>query len=141
MGESRSGVDVSSYYEDGEQSPALSPALNKHLALRPLDPHGHQQQQHPSQAKHGRHRSRSATEENIYYGGDREENTANKEHRKHKPRQESLAGGSTKPLPEKRSDETMKERTIQLLRDRQQAATQNSNVCATRSFTPLWSAS
>ena len=130
MDESRSGVDVSSYYEDGEQSPALSPALNKHLALRPLDPHGHQQQQQPSQAKHGRHRSRSATEDNIYYGGDREDNTANKEHRRHKPRQESVAGGSTKPLPEKRSDEKIKERTIQLLRDHQQASTQNSNVCA-----------
>ena len=137
MGEGRSGGDVSSYYEDGEQSPALSPALNKHLALRPLDAHGHQQQQQPSQPKHGRHRSRSATEDNMYYGGDREDNTANKEHRKHKPRQESLAGGSTKPLPEKRSDETMKERTIQLLRDRQQAPTQNSNVCAGHSFTLL----
>ena len=130
MDESRSGVDVSSYYEDGEQSPALSPALNKHLALRPLDPHGHQQQQHPSQAKHGRHRSRSATEENIYYAGDREDNTVKKEQRKHKPRQESITGASTKPLPEKRSDEKIKERTIQLLRDQQQAPTQNSNVCA-----------
>lgn len=135
MNESRSAVDVSSYYEDGEHSPALSPALNKHLALRPLDPHGqqqqHQQQQHPSQSKHGRHRSRSATDNNLYYGGDREDNTANKEHRKHKAKQESLASGSTKPLPEKRSDEKMKERTIQLLRDRQQSPSQNNNVCAT----------
>ena len=137
MDESRSGVDVSSYYEDGEQSPALSPALNKHFALRPLDPHGHhhqqqqqQQQQHPSQPKHGRHRSRSATEENLYYAGDREDKKANKEHKKHKPRQESLAGASTKPLPEKREDEKMKERTIQLLRDHQPTPTQNSNVCA-----------
>ena len=137
MGESRSGVDVSSYYEDGEQSPALSPALNKHLALRPLDPHGHQQQLHPSQPKHGRHRSRSATEENIYYAGDREDNSPSKEHRKHKPRQESLAGGSTKPLPEKRSDEKIKERTIQILRDHQQAATQNSSVCAATVSDPL----
>ena len=133
MNDGRSGMDVSSYYEDGEQSPALSPALNKHLALRPLDPHGlqqQQQQQHPTQSKHGRHRSRSATDENLYYGGDRENNTVSKEHRKHKPRQESLASASTKPLPEKRSDEKMKERTIQLLRDRQQTPTQNSNVCA-----------
>ena len=142
MNESRGGVDVSSYYEDGEQSPALSPALNKHLALRPLDPHGLQQQQqqqhkplqqqHPSQPKHGRRRSRSATDDNLYYGGDREDSTVSrehKEHRKHKPRQESLAGNSTKPLPEKRSDEKMKERTIQLLRDRQQTPTQNSSVC------------
>lgn len=130
MNDGRGGVDVSSYYEDGEQSPALSPALNKHLALRPLDPHGQQQQQHPSQTKHGRHRSRSATDDNLYYGVERENNAVSKEHRKHKPRQESLAGGSTKPLPEKRSDEKMKERTMQLLRDRQQTPTQNSNVCA-----------
>ena len=129
MNDGRSGMDVSSYYEDGEQSPALSPALNKHLALRPLDPHG--QQQHPSQTKHGRHRSRSATDENLYQPGDRENATGSKEHRKHKPRQESLAGGSTKPLPEKRSDEEMKERTMQLFRERQQTPTQNSNVCAT----------
>ena len=146
MNDGRSGADVSSYYEDGEQSPALSPALHKHLALRPLDPHGQQQQQqqqqqqpqqqqpqqqqHPSQPRHGRRRSRSATDENLYYGGDREDNIMSKEHRKHKPRQESLAGGSTKPLPEKRSDEKMKERTIQLIRDRQQTPTQTSNVCA-----------
>lgn len=123
------GLDVSSYYEDGEQSPALSPALNKHLALRPLDQLGQPQQpQHPSQLKHGRHRSRSATDDNLYYGGDRENNTVGKEHKKHKPRQESLAAASTKPLPEKRSDEKMKERTMQLLRDRQQTPTQNSNV-------------
>ncbi len=136
MNDGRNGADVSSYYEDGEQSPALSPALHKHLALRPLDPHGQQQQQqqqqqqHPSQPRHGRRRSRSATDEKLYYGGDREDNIVSKEHRKHKPRQESLAGGSTKPLPEKRSDEKMKERTMQLLRDRQQTPTQNSNVCA-----------
>lgn len=133
MNESRSAVDVSSYYEDGEHSPALSPALNKHLALRPLDPHGQQQQhqqQHPSQPRHGRHRSRSVTDDKLYYGGDREDNAANKEHRKHKAKQESLASGSTKPLPEKRSDEKMKERTIQLLRDRQQSPPQNNNVCA-----------
>ena len=130
MNEGRNGVDVSSYYEDGEQSPALSPALNKHLAMRPLDPRG-QQQQHSSQTKHGRHRSRSVTDDNLYYGGDRENNnTVSKEQRKHKPRQESLAGSTTKPLPEKRSDEKMKERTLQLLRDRQQTPTQNSNVRA-----------
>lgn len=134
VNDGRSGMDVSSYYEDGEQSPALSPALNKHLALRPLDPHGQQQQQQQhsaSQTKHGRHRSRSATDDNLYYGADRENNAVSKEQRKHKPRQESLAGGSTKPtkpLPEKRSDEKMKERTMQLLRDRQQTPTQNSNV-------------
>ena len=134
MDEGRDGVDVSSYYGDGEHSPALSPALSKHLALRPLDPHGHQQQQqqqqqqHPREPKHGRHRSRSATDENLFYGGDREDNSVNKEHRKHKARQESLAGGSTKPVLEKRSDEKMKERTIQLLRDHAPAPTQNSNV-------------
>ena len=129
MNDGRSGMDVSSYYEDGEQSPALSPALNKHLAQRPFDAHAQQQQQHPSQPKHGRHRSRSATDENLYSGGDREKNIASKEHRKHKPRQESLAGGSPKESPEKkRSDEKIKERTIQLLRDRQQTPTQNNNV-------------
>lgn len=130
MNESRGGMDVSSYYEDGEQSPALSPALNKHLALRPLDLQGKPQQQYPSQPKHGRHRSRSATDDNLYYGGDREDNTVSKEQRKHKPRQESLANASTNALPEKRSDEKMKERTIQLLRDRQQTPTQSTNVCA-----------
>lgn len=132
MNDTRSGIDVSSYYEDGEQSPALSPALNKHLALRPLDTHSLQKQQqqqhpHPTQPKHGRRRSRSATDNNLYYAGDKEDNTVSKEHRKHKPRQESLTISPAKPLPEKRSDEKMKERTIQLLRDRQQTPTQNSN--------------
>lgn len=132
MNDGRNGMDVSSYYEDGEQSPALSPALNKHLALRPLDPHAQpqQQQQYPSQPKHGRRRSRSATDDNLYYAGDREDNTVSKDHRKHKPRQESLLASSTKPLPETRSDEKLKERTMQLLRDRQQTPTQNNNVCA-----------
>lgn len=130
MNESRSAVDVSSYYEDGEHSPGISPALNNHLALRPRNPQGQQQQQQPtSQSKHGRHRSRSVTDDKLYYGGDREDNTANKEHRKHKAKQESLASTSNKPLPEKRSDEKMKERTIQLLRDRQQSPTQTNNVC------------
>ena len=125
MNDGRDGADVSSYYEDGEQSPALSPVLSKHLALRP------QQQQHSGQTKHGRHRSRSVTDDNLYYGGDRENNnTVSKEQRKHKPRQESLAGDTTKPLPEKRPDEKMKERTMQLLRDRQQTPTQNSSVRA-----------
>ena len=134
MNETRSAADVSSYYEDGEQSPALSPALNKHLALRPLDPHGHQQQQqqqqHPAnQPKHGRRRSRSVNEDNLHYGGDREDNAANKDNKRQRPRQESVTTGSTKPLPDKRSDEKMKERTIQLLREqRQQTATQNSDV-------------
>lgn len=129
MNDGRNGMDVSSYYEDGEQSPALSPALNKHLALRPLDPHAQpqQQQQYPSQPKHGRRRSRSATDDNLYYAGDREDNTVSKDHRKHKPRQESLLASSTKPLPETRSDEKLKERTMQLLRDRQQTPTQNNN--------------
>ena len=137
MNDGRSGMDVSSYYEDGEQSPVLSPALNKHLALRPLDPHGQQQQQQSvSQTKHGRHRSRSATDDNLFYGADRENKPISKEQRKHKPRQESLAGGSSKPLPEKRSDEKMKERTMQLLRDRQQTPTQNNNVCAVSSPLP-----
>lgn len=130
MHNGRSGIDVPSYYEDGEQSPTLSPALHKHLALRPLDPHGQQQQQqHTSHSNHGRHRSRSATDENLYYAGERENNTPSKEHKKHKPKQESVAGGSTKLLPEKRSDEKMKERTIEkLLRDRQQTPTQTSSV-------------
>lgn len=137
LNDGRSGMDVSSYYEDGEQSPVLSPALNKHLALRPLDPHGQQQQQQSSnQIKHGRHRSRSATDDNLFYGADRENKPVGKEQRKHKPRQESLAGGSSKPLPEKRSDEKMKERTMQLLRDRQQTPTQNNNVCAVLSPLP-----
>ena len=132
MNEGRDGADVSSYYEDGEQSPALSPVLSKHLALRPHDTRGQQQQQHSSQTKHSRHRSRSVTDDNLYYGGDRENNnTVSKEQRKHKPRQESLAGDTTKPLPEKRPDEKMKERTLQLLRDRQQTPTQNSSVRAT----------
>ena len=142
MNDSRSGGDISSYYEDGEQSPMLSPALNKHLALRPLEPHGQQQQQHqqhPSQPKHGRHRSRSATDDNLYYGGDMKTDTVGKEHRKHKAKQETLAGGTTKPSPENRSEEKLKERTLQLLRERQQTPVQNSNVCAT-AVPPSWHA-
>ena len=135
MNDTRGGMDVSSYYEDGEQSPALSPALNKHLALRPLDTHTQAQQQHPTQPKHGRRRSRSATGDNLYYAGDREDNSVSKEHRKHKPRQESLVAAPTKPLPETKSDEKMKERKMQQQqqqRERQQSPTQNSssNVCA-----------
>ena len=151
LNDTRSGMDVSSYYEDGEQSPALSPALNKHLALRPLDPHGQQhqqqqqqqlqQQQHPTQPKHGRRRSRSATDNNLYYAGEKEDNSVSKEHRKHKPRQESLTSAPTNPLPEKRSDEKMKERTIQLLREHKQTPAQNSNVCVATFPTPLHCAS
>ena len=85
----------SSFYEEGE-SPALSPALNKHLALRPLET-----KDNSFQPSHQRRRSRSATnatDEGAYYGAEKNLWDSYAKDRKHKPRQESLQG-SSKPLP------------------------------------------
>ena len=85
----------SSFYEEGE-SPALSPALNKHLALRPLET-----KDNSFQPSHQRRRSRSATnatDEGGYYGAEKNLWDSYAKDRKHKPRQESLKGFS-KPLP------------------------------------------
>lgn len=67
-------MDVSSIYEDNE-SPALSPALNQHLALRPLNTQTSAPLIHDdSSAKpvKQRRRSRSATQDSNtgYYGAD-----------------------------------------------------------------------
>ncbi len=85
----------SSFYEESE-SPALSPALNKHLALRPLET-----KDNSFQPSHQRRRSRSATnatDEGGYYGAEKNLWDSYAKDRKHKPRQESLKG-SSKPLP------------------------------------------
>lgn len=123
-------MDVSSIYEDNE-SPALSPALNKHLALRPLNTQAiNQTQEEPAKSGKTRRRSRSATQDSQpgYYGTDPWEN-----YRKEQPssaasnpkRKESLAGiggrSSSKP-PEESS-------SMQLLRDRNRSPTQLQKVC------------
>ena len=85
----------SSFYEEGE-SPALSPALNKHLALRPLET-----KDNSFKPSHQRRRSRSATDaadDGGYYGGEKNLWDSYAKDRKHKPRQESLKSPS-KPLP------------------------------------------
>ncbi|KAK0508661.1 hypothetical protein JMJ35_008937 [Cladonia borealis] len=85
----------SSFYEDGE-SPALSPVLTQHLALRPLET-----KDKSFQPSHQRRRSRSATnatDEGGYYGAEKNLWDSYAKDRKHKPRQESLKG-SSKPLP------------------------------------------
>lgn len=105
--------DRSSFYDENE-SPVLSPALNKHLALRPLNTSAPVQEQTPYSPpqKHARRRSRSATQDGYYgatenawdgYGG-----------KTHKPRQDSLQG----PKPTKASSESEQSGVMQLLRDR-----------------------
>lgn len=124
-------MDVSSIYEDNE-SPALSPALNNHLALRPLNTQAiNQTQEEPARPGKTRRRSRSATQDSQpgYYGTDPWEN-----YRKEQPsaasnpkRKESLAGpsgrSSSKPPEESNS--------MQLLRDRNRSPTQLQKVCPT----------
>lgn len=117
---------VSSYYGEDE-SPLMSPALNNHLALLPLQPHAQEQHHQPpaTQAKHGRRHSKSATADDVHYGADREDN--HKEKRKaHKPRQESLRDGSSKPLPDTNSSPDQKTRAMQLIRDRQKSPSLDS---------------
>ncbi|KAK4690366.1 hypothetical protein P7C71_g6405, partial [Lecanoromycetidae sp. Uapishka_2] len=115
----------SSFYEDGEQSPALSPALHKHLALRPLETHAQEQQQHHKQG-HQRRRSRSATNDSNNYNGEQNLWDSYAKDRKHKPRQESLRSAS-KPLPSQDGhDGSPSSRTMQMLRDRQKSPTSDS---------------
>ena len=106
--------DRSSFYEDGEHSPALSPALNKHLALRPLDTAAQQQQSYSK--GHQRRRSRSATDDSQNYNDKNLWDNYAKD-RKHKPRQESLRG-APKALATNESNDNSS-RTMQMLRDRQ----------------------
>lgn len=117
----------SSFYEDGEQSPALSPALHKHLALRPLEAQVQEQQQYKQ--GHQRRRSRSATNESNNYNGEQNLWDSYAKDRKHKPRQESLRSAS-KPLPSQDSHEgSSSSRNMQMLRDRQKSPT-SDNVSA-----------
>lgn len=114
----------SSFYEDGEQSPALSPALHKHLALRPLDVQAQEQQQYKQ--GHQRRRSRSATNESKNYNGEQNLWDSYAKDRKHKPRQESLRSAS-KPLAVQDGHEgSPNSRTTQMLRDRQKSPTSDS---------------
>ena len=107
-------MDVSSIYEENE-SPALSPALNKHLALRPLNT----QTSNPQMGDDGskppkqRRRSRSTTEEpsNGYYGSDPWE-SYRKDPSSKPTRKESLQ------LPSKPAEES---NPMQHLRDRQRS--------------------
>lgn len=113
-----SELDRSSFYEENE-SPALSPALNKHLALRPLNTQNQsssqEQQSHDSPQKtHTRRRSRSATQDG-YYGAS--ENAWDGYGSKgHKPRQSSLQ--KSNPMMSS-SDTEQSSGVMQLLRDRQ----------------------
>ena len=108
----------SSFYEENE-SLALSPALHKHLALRPLET-----KNDPSfKPSHQRRRSRSATdamEDGAHYGGDNKQNLWDNyaKDRKNKPRQDSLKG-SSKPLPAPEES-----RATQQLRNRQRSPSQ-----------------
>lgn len=120
--------DRSSFYDENE-SPALSPALNKHLALRPLNTSAPAQEQNPyssPQKTHTRRRSRSATQDGYY--GASENAWDGYGSKTHKPRQDSLHG----PKPHKASSDTEQSSGVmQLLRDRQvRSPQQEQNVCA-----------
>ena len=115
-------MDVSSIYEDNE-SPALSPALNKHLALRPLNtqtsaPHISEDTSKPAKQ---RRRSRSVTEDsNGYYGSDPWESYRKDPSSKPK-RNESLQ------VTSKSSSDS---NSLQHLHDRQRSPTPLHNVRA-----------
>ncbi|KAL9103288.1 MAG: hypothetical protein Q9163_001666 [Psora crenata] len=83
-------MDQSSLYEDNE-SPALSPALNQHLALRPLDLHEDTR----------RRRSRSVTEDDRYLGNGEHWDGYGKNGAKHGRK------GSLKPLPDTKDPKTV----------------------------------
>ena len=106
-------MDQSSLYEENE-SPALSPALNKHLALRPRD----------AQDDVRRRRSRSVAENDRYNGSGEQWDGYGKEGSKQR-RKDSLLGTS-KPLPD-----TKESRAAQLLKDRQRPPTRQDSVGAT----------
>ena len=105
-------MDQSSLYEENE-SPALSPALHKHLALRPLD----------AQEDLRRRRSRSVTEDDRYFGNGDHWDGYGKDASK-QIRKESLLGTS-KPLPD-----TKESRAVQLLKDRQRPPTRQDSISA-----------
>ncbi len=122
-------MDVSSIYEDNE-SPALSPALNKHLALRPLNTQTINQPQEEPRSGKTRRRSRSATQDSQpgYYGTDPWENYRKEPSSaiaSNPKRKESLAGvgGRSSSKPPEESG------TMQLMRDRNRSPTQLQKVC------------
>ena len=111
-GTSANGVDMdqSSLYEENE-SPALSPALHNHLALRPLDL--------PEDSR--RRRSRSVTEDDRYVGnGDRWDGYSKDTS---VPNRKKSLMGTSKPLPD-----TKESRAIQFLKDRQRPSTRQDSV-------------
>ena len=103
-------MDQSSLYEENE-SPALSPALHKHLALRPLE----------AQDDPRRRRSRSVTEDDRYYGNGDQWDGYGKDASK-QDRKDPLLGTS-KPLPD-----TKESRAAQLLKDRQRPPNRQDSV-------------
>ncbi|KAL6717045.1 hypothetical protein ACLMJK_004959 [Lecanora helva] len=113
-------LETSSVYDD--DSPALSPALNRHLGDLALRPHNtsapaQNQNSHTSpQKSHTRRRSRSATQDG-YYGAPENawDGYGSNTSKGHKPRQDSLQG----PKPLKVSSDTEQNGVMQLLRDRQ----------------------
>ncbi len=112
-GQSGFDMDQSSLYEENE-SPALSPALHKHLQLRPIDTQDHYDHK-------GRRRSRSVADDNGYYGDRDAWEGYGKEGTKH-TRKDSLMG-SQKPLPD-----TKESRAVQMLKDRQRPPTRQDSV-------------
>ena len=117
----------SSFYEENE-SPALSPALNKHLALRPLNTSAPAQEPtpySPPQKTHQRRRSRSATQDGYYGATENAWDGYGSNNKTHKPRQDSLQG----PKPSKSSSDSEQTGVMQLLRDRQvRSPQQEQNV-------------
>ena len=108
-------MDQSSLYEENE-SPALSPALHKHLALRPLD----------AQEDLRRRRSRSVTEDDRYFGNGDQWDGYGKDTSKQSRKQSLL--GTSKPLPD-----TKESRAAQLLKDRQRPPTRQDSISGTAS--------
>lgn len=117
-------MDQSSLYEENE-SPALSPALNKHLALRPLD------------VTEGRRRSRSVTEDDRYYGsgngsgGTDHWDGYGKDTAKQAAGRKNSLLSTSKPLPD-----TKESRAAQLLKDRQRPPTRQDSISTTNKHLP-----
>jgi len=99
-------MDTTSMYEDND-SPTMSPALHKHLQLRPLQT---QAQENSFQVQNQRRRSRSTTDNAGFHGTDVWDSHNKDGHGR--PRKDSLMG-SSKPLPS-----TEESASMQLLRDR-----------------------
>ncbi|KAL9130065.1 MAG: hypothetical protein Q9217_001669 [Psora testacea] len=106
-------MDQSSLYEENE-SPALSPALHKHLALRPLD----------VQEDSRRRRSRSVVEDDRYFGNGDHWDGYGKDASKQSRKELLLA--TSKPLPD-----TKESRAVQLLKDRQRPPTRQDSISGT----------